>query len=548
MSYAYMGNGMDDFACIVGEIGSYSTKIGYAGEDSPRCHFRSTTAVLHRGDDGGEPIRSHDFLTRPLSSSNNNSNNNNNNESDWEIENPVDSASGLILPQPTQTATASSSSIVSTYLEYGCTMAGMTQRSQLPLLMIEKSYNPPPIRQTWIEQLFEHDRLPATFLARDAVCACYAVGRSTATVVDMGHRATVISPVYDGFVETKGILQSPVGGQFMDELVLETLDTLFRKDCMKKYKSNTTQTTTMSDTVMPLYQTRMPSHTQRGEKFHHLARLDLARQCKEEGSGAGVGPFGYIQYRHDDTHNVSTMAKELHQQYSNAPKTPYKLPDGTILYISQTLRFDVAECLFGNHPTMCRKRQDAMERMQQDLDEKQRNYPIKSENHPTSTTTTTTTSSSSTSHSTTSFFKALAPYLVPSSIGSISSSSIPTLICESVFKCDVDQQPQLLGNIVLCGGASCLTTSALLLHSSSVTVDAQQNSLPERVREEVEALIHLHTPGWRVKISSPGITERAICSWLGGSILGSLGTFQEMWITKAEYEEHGSSIVNRKCP
>jgi actin-like protein 6A len=35
---------------------------------------------------------------------------------------------------------------------------------------------------------------------------------------------------------------------------------------------------------------------------------------------------------------------------------------------------------------------------------------------------------------------------------------------------------------------------------------------------------------------------------LGASILGSLGHFNEMWITKAEYEEHGASIINRKCP
>ena len=34
----------------------------------------------------------------------------------------------------------------------------------------------------------------------------------------------------------------------------------------------------------------------------------------------------------------------------------------------------------------------------------------------------------------------------------------------------------------------------------------------------------------------------------GGSILASLGSFQQMWMSKAEYEEHGSSLVHRKCP
>ena len=35
--------------------------------------------------------------------------------------------------------------------------------------------------------------------------------------------------------------------------------------------------------------------------------------------------------------------------------------------------------------------------------------------------------------------------------------------------------------------------------------------------------------------------------WIGGSILASLSTFQQMWISKTEYDESGPSIVHRKC-
>ena len=41
--------------------------------------------------------------------------------------------------------------------------------------------------------------------------------------------------------------------------------------------------------------------------------------------------------------------------------------------------------------------------------------------------------------------------------------------------------------------------------------------------------------------------ERAIGSWLGGSILGSLATMSSMWITKEDYDENGPLIVHRKC-
>merc|ERR1712176_86083 len=33
----------------------------------------------------------------------------------------------------------------------------------------------------------------------------------------------------------------------------------------------------------------------------------------------------------------------------------------------------------------------------------------------------------------------------------------------------------------------------------------------------------------------------------GGSILASLSTFQQMWISKQEYDECGPAIVHRKC-
>lgn len=49
----------------------------------------------------------------------------------------------------------------------------------------------------------------------------------------------------------------------------------------------------------------------------------------------------------------------------------------------------------------------------------------------------------------------------------------------------------------------------------------------------------------KIKIVAP--PERKYSVWIGGSILASLSTFQQMWISKAEYDEAGPSIVHRKC-
>ena len=61
-------------------------------------------------------------------------------------------------------------------------------------------------------------------------------------------------------------------------------------------------------------------------------------------------------------------------------------------------------------------------------------------------------------------------------------------------------------------------------------------------------MIHPLAPSWKVKHLAAGQTERALCSWLGGSILASLGSFHDMWLSKSEYEEFGAGLVNTKCP
>lgn len=38
--------------------------------------------------------------------------------------------------------------------------------------------------------------------------------------------------------------------------------------------------------------------------------------------------------------------------------------------------------------------------------------------------------------------------------------------------------------------------------------------------------------------------ERKFASWIGGSIMASLGTFQQLWISKLEYEEQGKACLD----
>jgi len=49
-----------------------------------------------------------------------------------------------------------------------------------------------------------------------------------------------------------------------------------------------------------------------------------------------------------------------------------------------------------------------------------------------------------------------------------------------------------------------------------------------------------------VKVKIVATPERKYSVWIGGSILASLSTFQNLWCSKQEYDEAGPSIVHRK--
>lgn len=68
------------------------------------------------------------------------------------------------------------------------------------------------------------------------------------------------------------------------------------------------------------------------------------------------------------------------------------------------------------------------------------------------------------------------------------------------------------------------------------------SGIADRMQKDIASL----SPStMKVKIiASP---ERKYSVWIGGSILASLSTFQQMWISKQEYDESGPSIVHRKC-
>ncbi len=97
-------------------------------------------------------------------------------------------------------------------------------------------------------------------------------------------------------------------------------------------------------------------------------------------------------------------------------------------------------------------------------------------------------------------------------------------VIESAQKCDRDLLKVILSNIVLIGGGTLY------------------RGFKERFYSDIRSKIPSH-----IEINVKADSNRLIKSWIGGSILASLNLFNErnLWVSKAEYDDKGSSAVDR---
>ncbi|KAJ5067390.1 actin [Anaeramoeba ignava] len=111
----------------------------------------------------------------------------------------------------------------------------------------------------------------------------------------------------------------------------------------------------------------------------------------------------------------------------------------------------------------------------------------------------------------------------PSLIGK-DHKGIHQVLFDSINKCDLEMRKDFYSNILISGGSSMF------------------QGIQDRIEKEVSKLA---PKNMKIKIIAP--PERKYSVWIGGSILASLSTFQQMWILKKEFDEFGSSIVHKKC-
>ncbi|CAL0324347.1 unnamed protein product [Lupinus luteus] len=431
--------GGDEVSAIVVDLGSHTCKAGYAGEDAPKAVFPSVTGAIDHMD-----IDESDNAEKNTASAE---------QAKGKRKLYVGSQSlgyrrdHMEVLSPFKDGIVADWDIVDSIWDHAFRECLLIDPKEHPMLLAEPSSNTQQQRERAAELMFEKYKAPALFLAKNAVLTSFASGRATSLVVDCGGGSTTVVPVHDGYVLQKAVATTPIGGEFLTDCLMKSLESKgivikprysFRRKEIRPGEFQTVDLDFQNTT----------------ESYKLYAQRLIASDIKESVCRAPDTPY-------DES------------AYSNIPTTPYELPDGQTIEIGAD-RFKIPDVLFT--PSLVQ----TIPGMES--------------------------------------FAEIAPTV----------RGLPQMVIDSINKCDVDIRRELFSSVLLAGGT------------------ASMQQLKERLEKE---LLEESPHAARVKVLASGnATERRFSVWIGGSILASLGSFQQMWFSKTEYEEHGASYIQRRCP
>ncbi|KAF7239368.1 Actin [Varanus komodoensis] len=120
-------------------------------------------------------------------------------------------------------------------------------------------------------------------------------------------------------------------------------------------------------------------------------------------------------------------------------------------------------------------------------------------------------------------FRAPESLFNPTDAG-LAAPGIHQMILDSISRCDGSIHQDIWRNVIMAGGSTLFP------------------GLHERLLKELRALA---PKGFPAKVEAPN--DRLYSVWIGASVLTSLPSFQSMWVTRQEYKEVGSTVLQKKC-
>ncbi len=364
-----------------------------------------------------------------------------------------------------------------------------------PVLLTEAPLNPKANREKLTQIMFETFNVPAFYLAIDGVLSLYASKKKTGLVLDSGDGVTHAIPI----ISSSGVFSAPniINRDYNKAYLTNFFEKLFKmidnhdKDGLKK-----------------MYENDIINYILEGPDFN-LSYFNLSYKL------GYVEFFYYIKKIIDNNWiNDISVIKKFNNRINRLNLAGRDLTD----YLMKILTERGYSFTTAAEREIVRDIKEKLCYVALDFDSE-----LKKFNESNNFNKSYELPDGQVIKIGSEMFRCPEALFQPSLIGK-EQQGIHIQIFDSIIKCDPDIRKDLYKNIILSGRSTMFP------------------GIAERLKKELQALA---PQGMEINIiASP---DRNILSWKGGSILASSKDFQNMWISRAEYDESGPSIVHRKC-
>lgn len=494
--------GADEINAVVLDPGSYTTQAGYAGYDQPSLVTPSYYGVNTSSDDDqvNKVFDENLLFSRPKDGTEIRSIVSNNIVIDWD-------------------------GAMDQY-KYMFEKLEIDSKEQ-PLLLTESTMNSYTNKVKAMEIFLEQEQFCAFYAVKQPTCVSFAHGRPNCLVVDIGHDLTTVTPVIDGLCLRNQVRGTKYAGAFLNQQLKQFLSAKsidYTAPFMVKNKKGVywenNNTRAIFETIGNVENIH-PSV----KDFSYLRTL---REMKEL----------LLECCPDEELALPTDAeKELESDNTRW----FELPNGLNVPFTLYERQKISNSLFHPSDTLTEVIEDwekpydgnIIETIGTKKDLTSKEYvPLRrakktdeEENNTGNNGKDENANNVSNSNGNNENSSVKNGTRVKHERNDI-AVGVTDLIQNVLENLDIDLKPQLANNIVLTGSTT----------------------LIPRLNERLNGELSLLNPSLKIRVHCAGnTTERKYASWIGGSILSSLGTFHQLWVSKAEYDDVGPDqlIVNR---
>lgn len=378
------------------------------------------------------------------------------------------------------------------YRHYFDTLLKVDYQEQ-PILITEPVWTDKEYRQKLVETFYEQFKFPALYLARTPTCVSFQQGRSSCLVVDIGHDSASVTPVVDGICLLRNSMKTNYSGQFLNDHIKNLFVTKFPDANMElKYKIKEKKPTVYPAPADFVLKSFLEKITQSYDDFQEQKIYSEFKELMLE-----------VPEKRMNTSNAQS-AEAIKEQYDDeSEKRLFELPSGQSVEVGID-RFRLADTLFdpASYPFEDKAIDEkyAANNGELDISSPYDDYrPLKRARKTGSGPSTPTPAPENATTEKT-------------------ARGLSQLITHAISSIDIDLRTSIAHNIIVTGGTSLIPR------------------LTDRLYNELSN----SNPGLKIRLHAIGnANERTNQAWIGGSVLASLGTFHQMWVSKAEYEEAG---------